>query len=198
LPERNKITVSVIFFDNETASIFTQENLLGRGNSKMRIGKVLAALSFSAVMLGVVAQAAEIINYAYDANGRLVRVNRSGTVNNGIATTYQHDKADNRANLTVTGSPNTINNPPTTVNNTLSLQRCTVRTVNVLTNDSDPEGNIPLTLTAVSPAFSARGDATFQANGVVSFSATSVGSVVLTYTVSDSLGATANGSLTGC
>jgi YD repeat-containing protein len=162
----------------------------------MQISKALAALSFSAAMLAVAAPAAETITYAYDANGRLVRVNRSGTVNNGIATTYQHDKADNRANLTVTGSPNTINNPPTTVSNTLSLQRCTVRTVNVLTNDSDPEGNTPLSLTALTNANSTRGSATFTSNGVVTFDATGTGSVTLVYTAQDSLGAAATGNLT--
>jgi YD repeat-containing protein len=146
--------------------------------------------------IGVAAHASETISYAYDANGRLVRVNRTGTVNNGIATTYQHDKADNRANLTVIGSPNTLNNPPTTVNNTLSLQRCTVRTVNVLTNDSDPEGNTPLSLTALTNANSARGSATFTSNGVVTFDATGTGSVTLVYTVQDSLGASSTGNLT--
>jgi len=53
-----------------------------------------------------IASASETINYTYDARGRLVKVARSGTVNNGVNTTYTHDKADNRTNLNVTGSPN--------------------------------------------------------------------------------------------
>jgi hypothetical protein len=52
------------------------------------------------------AQAAETITYKYDAKGRLVEVKRTGTVNNNVTTTYQHDKADNRKNTTTTGSPN--------------------------------------------------------------------------------------------
>jgi phage gp36-like protein len=52
------------------------------------------------------AQATETITYKYDAKGRLVEVKRTGTVNNNVTTTYQHDKADNRKNLTTTGSPN--------------------------------------------------------------------------------------------
>jgi hypothetical protein len=50
--------------------------------------------------------AAETITYTYDAKGRVVSVVRSGSVNNGVSVTYQHDKADNRKNLTTTGSAN--------------------------------------------------------------------------------------------
>lgn len=52
------------------------------------------------------APAAETIAYTYDAKGRLVRVVRSGSVNNGVTTAYQYDRADNRKRVTVTGSPN--------------------------------------------------------------------------------------------
>ncbi|HQV03031.1 MULTISPECIES: hypothetical protein [unclassified Novosphingobium] len=57
-----------------------------------------------------VLHAAETVTYTYDAKGRLVKVVRSGTVNNGVQTTYTHDKADNRKNTTTTGSPNS--SPP--------------------------------------------------------------------------------------
>lgn len=50
--------------------------------------------------------ATETVTYTYDAKGRLVKVERSGTVNNGVKTEYAHDKADNRQNVKVTGSPN--------------------------------------------------------------------------------------------
>lgn len=59
------------------------------------------ALAFSSP-----AQTAETITYKYDAKGRLVEVKRSGTINSNVNTTYQHDKADNRKNVTTTGSPN--------------------------------------------------------------------------------------------
>lgn len=52
------------------------------------------------------AAASETITYSYDARGRLVTVVHSGTANNGLQTTYSHDKADNRTNKTTTGSPN--------------------------------------------------------------------------------------------
>lgn len=50
--------------------------------------------------------AAENVAYTYDARGRLVQVNRTGSINNGVVTNYTIDKADNRTNKTTTGSPN--------------------------------------------------------------------------------------------
>lgn len=49
--------------------------------------------------------ATETITYSYDALGRLVKVLHSGTVNNGQQSTYTHDPADNRTNVTVTSAP---------------------------------------------------------------------------------------------
>ena len=61
-----------------------------------------------AAVLGAVATAAtasETITYTYDARGRLVKVERSGNVNNGVKAEYKYDKADNRTNVNVV-SPN--------------------------------------------------------------------------------------------
>ena len=69
-------------------------------------GLVCAAL----VLAASASQATETITYTYDAKGRLIKVERTGTVNNGVTTQYTHDHADNRSNVTVTGSPN--NSPP--------------------------------------------------------------------------------------
>jgi hypothetical protein len=63
----------------------------------------LAAIAF--VMPSTV-YASETITYKYDAKGRLIEVKRTGTVNNNVTTNYQHDKADNRKNVTTTGSAN--------------------------------------------------------------------------------------------
>lgn len=64
-------------------------------------------LSTAALLLaGASAYAAETQKYRYDAKGRLVKVERTGTVNNGVTTEYTHDKADNRTRLKTTGSPN--------------------------------------------------------------------------------------------
>jgi hypothetical protein len=67
---------------------------------------VAALTGLAAVSVPSLAAAAETITYTYDAKGRLVQVVRSGTVNNGVTTTYAHDKADNRTGKTTTGSPN--------------------------------------------------------------------------------------------
>ena len=48
---------------------------------------------------------AETITYRYDARGRLVKVERSGSVNNNVTVNYSYDKADNRTNKTVSGAP---------------------------------------------------------------------------------------------
>ncbi len=40
----------------------------------------------------------------YDARGRLVQVARSGTVNNGVTTSYTIDKTGKRTNKSTTGS----------------------------------------------------------------------------------------------
>lgn len=59
------------------------------------------------ILIGSTASdAAETQKYHYDAKGRLIKVVRSGTINNGVTTEYTHDKADNRSRLKTTGSPN--------------------------------------------------------------------------------------------
>ena len=73
--------------------------------SMIRILKT--ALAAAALAASAAAYAGETITYSYDATGRRVKVERSGTVNNGVKAEYTHDKADNRVNVTVTGSPNT-------------------------------------------------------------------------------------------
>jgi hypothetical protein len=65
---------------------------------------VLAAIAIAAIP--ALAIAAETINYSYDAKGRLVKVERTGTVNNNVKAVYTHDKADNRTSVNVSGSPN--------------------------------------------------------------------------------------------
>jgi hypothetical protein len=49
--------------------------------------------------------AAETTVYRYDAKGRLVKVIKSGSVNNGVVTEYRHDRADNRRKRKTTGAP---------------------------------------------------------------------------------------------
>jgi YD repeat-containing protein len=65
---------------------------------------VLLALGLVA-LAGATAWASETVTYTYDARGRLVKVERSGTVNNNVKAEYKYDKGDNRTNVNVV-SPN--------------------------------------------------------------------------------------------
>lgn len=69
----------------------------------MRVKTTLFALG--ALTVAAAAYASETITYTYDARGRLVRVARSGSVNNNVAANYSYDKGDNRTNVNV-ASPN--------------------------------------------------------------------------------------------
>lgn len=66
--------------------------------SKTMMAMLLASSSAAAL-------ASETTTYTYDAKGRLVKVVKSGSVNNGVTTEYNHDKADNRTKVKVTGAP---------------------------------------------------------------------------------------------
>jgi YD repeat-containing protein len=70
----------------------------------MRTIRVL--IGAACLTASTVAVAAETIIYTYDARGRLIQVVRSGTVNNGVTTSYTMDKTGNRSTKTTTGSPN--------------------------------------------------------------------------------------------
>lgn len=86
------------------------------------------------------------------------------------------------------------NEPPTTVTDTRSVQRCTITTINVVANDSDPEGNLPIVLLSVSAG--TIGTASVWNGTSVTYESTiTPGLESLTYTVRDSLGATSNGTL---
>ena len=93
--------------------------------------------------------------------------------------------------ITVATPPN---RPPVANSDTLTLACNTSATVNLTANDTDPEGNVPLSLVSIGSGFDVYGN-------VVSGSSASItagayfGNYVLNYTVADSLGATSIGSL---
>ena len=67
---------------------------------------IFAGIASLSVIMAASAGASETIRYIYDAKGRLIRVERTGTVNNNVTTNYEHDRANNRRRVLVTGSPN--------------------------------------------------------------------------------------------
>ena len=154
------------------------------------------------------ALASETIAYAYDAKGRLVQTVSSGTVNNGHSSTTVFDAADNRINYRVSLSgvtppppppppppPAPSNQPPVAnADYAGSMAMCAFKSVNVTANDTDPDGNYPLSL------ISATGigvDAYVESASTIGIeSNTSRGTKTVTYVVADSLGATAIGTVT--
>jgi hypothetical protein len=70
--------------------------MAGLRRSILALGLLTASLIPSYSVSG-----SETVTYAYDANGQLVKVSHSGTVNNGLSACYAYDRADNRNNVTV-------------------------------------------------------------------------------------------------
>lgn len=177
---------------------------------------MLGTSSGLALAIGGAAHAAETTQYAYDALGRLTLVEHSGSVNNGVRTEYQFDPAGNRSRLLINGSSGTPsppppppppgptpppppppppppgNSPPTVQNDSLTLQVCGSGTKNVLANDTDPEGNVPLSLISVSNGL--RGYAYVNGSSITYEHFGGQGET-LSYVVADSLGATSTGQL---
>ncbi len=167
--------------------------------------KTAYLLGTAALAMAAAAAANETVTYTYDALGRLVSASNAGTVNNGLANSLCYDAAGNRTQYrsSAAGSladcaaappppPPPGNQPPVANPDSLSAPKCVERNVNVIANDTDPDGHIPLTLTAVDQPWA------WVASGTTVGMTTpdTNGSYVITYTVADSLGATANGSLT--
>ena len=63
-------------------------------------------LGSAMALISSAAHATETQTYRYDVRGRLIKVERTGTVNNNVTTEYTHDRADNRTRLKTTGSAN--------------------------------------------------------------------------------------------
>lgn len=148
------------------------------------------------------ASANETVIYTYDALGRLVAAQHSGTVNNGRAQSLCYDAAGNRNIYQESGSgslancptapPPPPNQPPVANPDSLSAPKCVQRIVNVVANDSDPDGHLPLTLIAVNQPWAWVASST----SVGMTTPDTNGNYVIAYTIADSLGATANGTLT--
>jgi YD repeat-containing protein len=68
-------------------------------------GFLFAGAVATVAITAISVNAQETINYQYDARGRLVRVEHTGTVNNNVSANYSYDKGDNRTNVNVI-SPN--------------------------------------------------------------------------------------------
>ena len=72
---------------------------------RYKVAIVTASGLAALIALTSVAGGSETINYTYDAKGRLIRLEHSGSVNNNVVANYSFDHADNRANVNVGGAP---------------------------------------------------------------------------------------------
>lgn len=72
--------------------------------NSMLFKRGFAGLILVSGLVATSAAATETVTYTYDAKGRLVKVERSGTVNNQAKTEYEHDKASNRKRVKTTGA----------------------------------------------------------------------------------------------
>ena len=187
----------------------------------MRKFRYWTAVSFGAVAMAMSAGPAisqsATETYTYDALGRLVQIDRSGGQNDGKITGTCFDPAGNRTRYDLASStpaacptpvplptptppptPTPTNSPPTTVADTVGVLCGATTTADLVANDSDPEGNVPLSLVSLSVPDGA------GAAGALIVSSTSVSihgdfehsTTIYTYTVQDSLGATSTGTLT--
>jgi YD repeat-containing protein len=82
-----------------------QEEASMTRNRPHTVRRCLAAAAAATLAGATAAEANETIAYSYDARGRLVKVERTGSVNNNVTATYAFDKADNRTSVTITGAP---------------------------------------------------------------------------------------------
>lgn len=161
----------------------------------------------SALLLAGAAFATETTTYEYDAQGRLTKSAKSGGLYSGTEKCTAYDAAGNRTNQTVNSagcsagggssgggssgggsSGGGSNSPPVTVSDFI-VANCGGGAVNAIANDSDPDGD-PITVTAVTGGMGA------YVSGGTTVGVTAATTGNLTYTIQDSNGASATGSIT--
>ena len=173
-------------------------------------------ISTALLSLPAIAAATETVVYAYDALGRLTGSATTGTVNGGVQTSTSFDPAGNRAGYSVSGvggvgtpppppsppppsppPPPPTNQPPVAVADASLSVICNSQGVrNVLINDTDPEGDLPLSFAITGGT----GESFVLKEGAQSIRfyapETRGANYSVAYTVTDSRGASTNASLT--
>lgn len=154
---------------------------------------------------GVPCSAGETITHKFDAKGRLIEVKRVGTSGAHVTTAYRYDQADNRVDVTTTGSPNggpppapppppPANRPPVAnPDNGGTMGKCAVKTVNVTANDADPDGD-PLTVLGATGSGGVWASVV-SASSVQIDSSQTAGAKSISYTISDGRGGTASSTI---
>lgn len=126
----------------------------------------------------------------------------TGTPTNGATYNFTIQAKDDAGNtgsraysLVISTAPN---QPPVTTSDTIGVMCNSHTTLNVTSNDTDPEGNYPLTVTAVTFTSNPVGaEATIASASTLNiYGGIGPGTSTATYTVEDSLGASSTGTLT--
>lgn len=173
-------------------------------SKKIGFSAGLAAIIY---VLPATAHASETVTHQYDELGRLISSSKSGGPATGSQTTTAYDPAGNRSNQTTSGAsgggtpppppPPSGNLPPVANADSVSVMCNATTTVNVTANDTDPEGNLPLTVLSVTlPPLDTASATVLSASTIQVTGATLAQSTAATYSVKDSLNATATGNLT--
>jgi YD repeat-containing protein len=169
-------------------------------------GNIIALLAF---FWGSTSFATETVTYTYDAQGRMVQTATSGTVNNGQSTTTVYDAGNNRVNYCVNQacpSPPPPPSPPAPPSNLPPvanadsggpMSKCAFKTIVVTTNDTNPEGNYPLTVTSASALSAGISISNFGPTSItIESNENGTTGETAQYVVADSLGATGVGTVT--
>jgi hypothetical protein len=176
-----------------------------------KLAYVLGAAAGTLALDGA-GRAGETQTYTYDALGRLVATQHTAGAHAGQANSLCYDAAGNRTQYqsSSTGAlascgggtpspppppppPPPGNQPPVAVDDTASVAQCATEIVNVVANDSDPDGNYPLTVTSDGGATWAE---VVSSTSIRFTGRLNPGTRSLTYTIQDAAGATDTGTLT--
>lgn len=182
------------------------------GSSRWLRGTAWVALA--AATAAVPISASETFTYTYDALGRLVKAQSSGSINNNHTRSLCYDTAGNRTHYrsstsgavagcaggtptpSPTPTPTPGNSPPVTQADSTPVICHGSTTKNLTSNDSDPEGHLPLVLTGITVNSGGASASVISASSIEVYGASASGTSTATYTVRDSLGATSTGSVT--
>lgn len=140
---------------------------------------------------------------AINPDGVSVRYTPPATVDTAFTASFTYVAADSEGMLSdptaVNVSVSASNRPPVANPDIGSTTAGTAITLNVLANDSDPENNTPLDVTAVTQPASGQGSVVLNANNTLTYTppatVASTFTAAFTYTVADSLGASAVGNV---
>lgn len=138
-----------------------------------------------------------------------IATNGTVTINNNISLTYTSlnnfsgtdvinytisDNNGGNASATVTVSVINLNSPPTAINDTATTNEDTLANINVLANDTDPDGD---NLTVISTS-ATNGAVTIQADNSLNYQPNSNfnGTDTITYQINDPSGATSSANVT--